>query len=115
MPALDTVNDYIATARVLLQDSVDPYRYADTELVAALNFALLEMRRLRPDLFIGRSNAVPTYTLNSPSKVAVNEQYRMAVLYYIVGHAQLRDDEATQDQRAAAMLTAFRTALTAAT
>jgi hypothetical protein len=35
--ALDTVVDYLAQARVLLQDKTYPPRYPDAELVEALN------------------------------------------------------------------------------
>lgn len=109
MPALDTVADYIADARVLLQDTVQPYRYADAELVENLNLALLEMRRLRPDL--NRSwlrAAPPSYSSASPNTaVAVDYAYRSALLYYICGQAQLRDDEQTQDNRAALFLQKF--------
>jgi hypothetical protein len=51
MTALVTVADYVSDARVLLQDTVEPYRYADTELVTGLNFALMECRKQRIDLF----------------------------------------------------------------
>ena len=46
---LDTVQDYITDARVLLQDLISPYRYDDPSLLTALNVALLEARRLRAD------------------------------------------------------------------
>ena len=50
--ALDTVQDYIDRARVLLLDEVEDYRYSTESLVDALNEGILEMRRLRPDLFL---------------------------------------------------------------
>jgi hypothetical protein len=52
--ALKTITDYINDGRTLLQDTIAPYRYDDTSLVTAMNVALLEGRRLRPDLFIYR-------------------------------------------------------------
>jgi hypothetical protein len=107
--ALDTVTDYVAAARILLQDkSAEAYRYSDSELVLALSFAMLEARRLRPDLFIGRASAVPSFVANDATPVVLDQQYRVAVIYYIVGHAQLRDEEDTQDQRAAALLGKFQ-------
>lgn len=110
--ALDTVQDYVNGARVLLQDADAPYRYPDADLVAALSYAMLEARKLRPDLFLG-SSSVPSYPTNDTTAVNIDEQYRVAVLYYIVGQAQLRDDETTQDTRAAAFLAKFTSALTA--
>lgn len=109
MPALDTVADYIADARVLLQDTVEPYRYSSAELVENLNLGLLEIRRMRPDLMTGTfRTSVPKYSSTSTSTaVAIDVMYRVALLYYVCGHAQLRDDEATQDQRSLAFLNKF--------
>ena len=51
-PTLNTVADYINDARTLLQDMIPEYRYDDPSLLRALNVALLETRRIRPDLFV---------------------------------------------------------------
>jgi len=108
--ALDTVQDYVKAARVLLQDQVAPYRYPDTDLVQALSFAMLEARKQRPDLFL--NSAPQNYTIVDTTKVAVDIQYRVAILYYVCGTAQLRDDENTQDSRAAGFLAKFSSAMT---
>lgn len=105
--ALDTVADYIADARVLLQDTVADYRYSDAELTENLNLGLLEMRRLRPDLLMSTfGSTIPKYTATTQS-VALDAMYRPALLYYICGQAQLRDDEATQDSRATVFINKF--------
>jgi len=105
--ALDTVANYIADARVLLQDTVADYRYSDAELIENLNLGLLEMRRLRPDLMISTfGSTIPKYTSTSQT-VACDAMYRPALLYYICGQAQLRDDEATQDARATVFINKF--------
>lgn len=104
--ALDTVQNYVDDARVLLQDQRAPYRYPDADLVLALNMSLLEAKKLRPDLYINRT--IPAYSIASPStSVVIDDVYRVAHLYYVVGQAQLRDDEEVQDQRAAAFLNMF--------
>lgn len=110
--ALDTVADYLSSARVLLQDiDAAGYRYADAELVNALNLAFLEAYRVRPDLFLRTS--VPSYSMASPTAaVALDQRYRTAVLYYVAGHAQLRDDETTQDARASVFLNKFWSQMT---
>lgn len=112
MAALATVTDYVNAARVLLQDvESDAYRYSDAELVTALSLALLEARRLRPDLFL---TADPqSFTTNDTTAVNVDLQYRTAILWYVCGYAQLRDDENTQDARASGFLTKFASTLTA--
>lgn len=107
--ALDTVQDYIDRARVLLLDEVDPYRYSTLDLVEALNLAFLEARRLRPELLKSYfRTSLPDFSANDlTATVPVDPQYRLAFLYYICGHAQLRDDENNQDSRSAAFLNKF--------
>ena len=107
MAALATVTNYVDAARALLSDATTPYRYSDANLVLALSFGILEARRLRPDLFIDRFSAIPSFTTNDTTAVDFDEQYRVALLYYIVGHAQMFDEEDTQDARAAAFKNRF--------
>jgi len=110
MPALETVGQYVTEARVLLLDEVVPYRYADKDLVNALNIGMLEAKRLRADLFLP-AFAIPyadeTTTIDLTKTVKMDPMYRSALLYYIVGRMQLRDDEPTVDQRAGAFLQKF--------
>lgn len=108
--ALETVVDYAIEARRLLQDTVQPYRYSDENLVSALNMGLLEARRLRPDLFLnsGLRSSVPSF--GAPivaANVPLDQQYRAALVYYIVGQTQLMDEETTQDQRATIFINKF--------
>lgn len=107
--ALDTVADYIADTRVLLQDQVSPYRYSDAQIVNALNYSIMEVRRIRPDLMKSYLNStLPSYSASSTSTaVAIDQMYRVAHLYYICGSIQLRDDESTQDARASGFLNKF--------
>jgi hypothetical protein len=102
--ALDTVTDYCAEARVLLQDVTNPVRYSDEELTSALQMGLMEARRLRPDLFLGASPGLLTVT--DPTAVGnqlagVDVQYRVPLLYYIVGHCFMRDEEEGSENRGA--------------
>jgi hypothetical protein len=109
MPALDTVGQYLAEARRLLQDEVAPYRYPDIDLVEALNIGLQEARRLRADLFLPLFNRpyFDPVTYTAADLVPMDEMYRSSLVYYIVGRMQLRDDEPTTDQRAAGLLQKF--------
>lgn len=108
MAALATVADYLSEARTLLQDTVVPYRYSDADIVSGLNLGFLEARRLRPDIFRDIPSTVPSYSSVSPSDaVVMDAQYRSALLYYVVGHTNLRDQEESQDQRASAFLNKF--------
>ena len=112
MPALETVGAYLEEARRLLQDEFTPYRYPDDDMIDALNIALLEARRLRADLFLPAFE-IPWF---DPTKLSAADlakplpfdpMYRQSLVYYIVGRAQLRDDESTTDARAASLMTKF--------
>lgn len=107
--ALDTVQKFVDQARVLLQDQNVPYRYPDADLVAALAMAMLEVRRLRPELLLSYfSTTLPDFSTSSMSaSVPIDPMYRMALLYFICGLAQLRDDESTQDSRATIFMNKF--------
>lgn len=107
MAALATVGDYINDARVLLQDLISPYRYTDAELMQNINRGLLEIRRLRPDLMITNFGGdIPAYSASGDT-VVLDQQYRVALLYYVCGQAQLRDEENVQDARATVFINKF--------
>jgi hypothetical protein len=100
--ALETVAGYLRDARVLLQDTREPYRYDDWQIKQAIGFGQLEMRRLRPDLFpTGELTEVEWNTADATA-VDVDKQYRMALLYYVVGHVMLREEEESTQQIARA-------------
>lgn len=107
--ALGTVQEYVRQARVLLQDTVEDYRYPTVDLVDALNRGFLEIRRLRPELVRGYfKTGLPDFSASAlTATVPMDEQYRVALLYYICGQAQLRDDENTQDARASQFIQKF--------
>lgn len=109
MAALDTVQDYLDRSRVLLQDTVVPYRYSDEELVGNLNEAMMLARMKRPDLFLTslRSDVTEYSTASLATSVVMDQQYKLAFVLYMVGFAQLRDEEGTQDQRALALTDKF--------
>lgn len=111
MAVLSTVADYIETVRILLQDTVVPYRYTDASLTLTLNQGLLEMRRLRPDLFLENPDDVPSYSSTSET-VDVEPMYRMSLVFYMVGTTQVRDTEDVTDARAASFLNRFTAQLT---
>jgi hypothetical protein len=110
---LDTVADYVRETRTLLQDTVAPYRYTDLELLSALNLGILTARRSRADLFLGVTT-LPSFVfadIAAATAFAMDVQYRVAFVYFMVGHAQLRDEEDTQDARAAGFLAKFTSQL----
>lgn len=113
---LNTVQSFIDDVRTLLLDKVQPFRYADDELMVAFNTALLEARRLRADLFVTRwGNRVPYYAVPSGEEVCIEPQFRLGFVYGIAAHALLRDDEDVQDGRSNSFLSRFHDILTGVT
>jgi len=105
-----TVGDAISEARTILHDTDSQlYRYSDDDLVAYLNNALLEARRIRPDLFRAYINqSIPSFTTaDFASAFPVDEMFFPQFVFYVAGSAELRDDEFTVDARAATLLNQF--------
>src|SRR5262245_40941745 len=112
--ALSTVAQYLTEARRLLQDKNAPYRYQDTEIILALNLAIGEASRCRPEIFQDYfDDVLPEYSSAAPNEeVDIPANFRMAFLYFMVGHSQLADEEDTTDARSAALLNKFIAQLT---
>jgi hypothetical protein len=107
-----TLQYFIDAARVLLLDTKLPYRYDEAELRLALDLALDEAFRIRPDIFI-RNEVENIMVADLTYEIPIPRGYTSPFIYYIVGHAQLRDDEDVQDARASAMLGKFTSQLLA--
>jgi len=107
-----TILDAVTQARLVVQD-VDGDRHTDETVVAYLNNAITEARRLRPDLFLPGYTANPQtlYTVadlaGTPPDFPIDEGYFVAVVEYIAGFIGLGDDEFAQDNRAASLLNRF--------
>jgi hypothetical protein len=110
---LVSVMDYINDARTILLDTTNPPRYSDDDMLVALNVTLLEARRLRPDLFVYKHfNRVPSYSAVSGQPVPIEPQFRLPMVYGIVAHAMLRDEEDVPIDRANSFLAKFQSMLT---
>jgi hypothetical protein len=113
-PTLNTVADYIADVRVLLQDIVPPYRYDDLSLLTAFNVTLLEARRVKADLFVYNievNGQAQAFTAVDDTYVAIEPSFRLAIEHGICGHALERDQEDVQDIRATVFLGLFNAGL----
>lgn len=108
-----TIDNVLEDARVILNDT-DGERYTDAELVSDLNSAISMTKMLRPDAFIV-GEALPEFTvsdLNSNTDFPMPEIFYQSFVYYLAGNAELRDDEFAVDNRAMALLSAYRRNLT---
>ncbi len=110
-PSLDAVEDYITDARVLLLDTVIPYRYGDNSLLISMNAMIAQMRRLRPDLFVYSHEDLPAFTAVDDTVVNIENQFRLALVYGMVSHALARDQEDVQDARATSFMGLFENML----
>lgn len=104
------VADIIATVRDILQDQ-DVERYDDPSLLRALTMSITDLRRIRPDYFIGRFQQ-PIQPVRALSEtIDLPMQVYSPLIEYTAGMAEMRDDEFTTDGRAQSMLNNFRVAL----
>ena len=109
---LMTLGSIIQQIRTLLQDTdltSGQFRYSTDSIVTALNQAMLDMFRIRPDLFLEASYIVPVFNVaDLEVDIGVEHQYLPPFIYYAVGLVQARDDEQNQDQRAFGFLQVFQ-------
>lgn len=104
---MQTIQDYIDAARVLLQDKMEPYRYDDDQFRVAMTVAFDNSFRVRPDFFI--RNDIPDF-MTAPldtTDVPAPKGYQSAFMYYLAGHVELQNQEETSDARAASLLNKF--------
>jgi hypothetical protein len=109
MAGLSLASDYIAEVRRLLQDERTPYRYADADIIEAINIGLLEAYRLRADFFLSSTvaAATPPTATTGASTITFPHGYRSSLVSYVTGRMLLRDAEPANDARANALMTRF--------
>ncbi len=111
--SLESVSDYVDAVRVILLDLTEPFRYEDASLVLALNLALQEGRRIRPDLFVCKYTLdVPQYEAVSGELVPIEGQFRLGFLYGMAAQTLLQDEEDVQDERSNTYMNMFQSILT---
>ena len=104
------IGELLNDARSHLNDRTEPLRYTDADLVVYYNDALRDLKRLRPDAFFSMyGEELPTYTVDDfLEDIIVDEIFHPAMSYYIVGNAELLDDEFVTDGRVAGLLKQFQ-------
>ena len=113
---LQTVGDLLSQVRTLLQDvdnsASSGYRYSTDSIIMALNQGMIDMYRVRPDLFLESGFVIPVFNSGLPDQpIGVEQQYISPLVYYVTGLVQARDDEQNQDSRAMAFLKTFSASL----
>jgi len=118
-----TFGSLVDEARTLLNDKIGTsggsLRYTDDELFEAINGAVAEIRNTRPDIFIrvfGRRSLrvpLPYYTAatNMNTLFPIDYSTYNAVVYYVVGRSELREDTFSDDSRAVTLMNKFKSQL----
>jgi hypothetical protein len=105
-----TIQNILDEARDHIQDTeATTQRYSDDELLSYLNNGITEIRRLRPDLFVGTFDAaLPRFTsADLASNWPLEDITDTAISYFVAGNAALRDDENVLEGRASGLMTLF--------
>lgn len=100
-----TVLQVKTRVKSILQDKVDPRRYPDEDIINALNDALVECRRMRPDLFVNNKKPFTVPQLvEDTNLIPIEDQFFNSVVFFTVGYLMLRDTETAVDGFAMGML-----------
>jgi hypothetical protein len=113
-----TVGALLADARGLLNDTVPisgAPRFTDDDLVEIVNEALLQIRSKRPDAWLtfGLRKSIPTYVMptHAPAVLPIEDQFYSAILFYVVGRAELVEDTFADNGRAITLMSKFTSLL----
>ena len=104
-----TMQNVLDAARIPLNDSAK-VRYPDAELLGYANDAILRIRNLRPDLFVGGWLALPINNL-ATDMFPIRDEFKPIVQDYVTGRAEAKEDEFTDDNRSGQFLVEFEKAL----
>ena len=105
-----TFQSVIDEARVFLKDS-DKTRYTDAILLNYANDVVRECKRIRPDFFLGSySSVLSTFALGDTVPIPI--EYHQYLKDFIVGRAELVDDEYANETRGVALLVRFKNGMT---
>ena len=103
-----TLQQVLDRARKPLNDA-SKVRYPDADLLEYANDAIKELRRRRPDLFFGQYATLPADKLVGEN-LPVDDEFMPAVCDYVRARAEMKDDEASMQQKAATFYGLFKDA-----
>ncbi len=111
--AARSIGDMMVDVRVLLQDTRSPFRYREADFYTSLNAGLMQARRVRPDLFLGRFGREDfSYDAERAAEPFPLAPWLWeAFVEYIVGRSEMRDDEYSADSRAVVFVNRFQAKL----
>lgn len=100
-----TMQQVLDRARTPLNDA-SKRRYPDAALLEYANDAVRILRLRRPDLFFGQFSALPSDKALGEN-LPLDDDFVPAVCDYVRARAEMRDDEAALQSKAAAFFTLF--------
>lgn len=123
--AAKTIDDLMTEVRATLNDvgiNGAGFRFDNSLLLNYINTAFRELYRYRPDAWIGNftsgiltAASIPTYTaddLGTGEAFPVDDRlFFNPVAFFVVGRAELADDEFTDQSRAQQLMQSFRAML----
>ncbi len=98
-----TVANVKERVRSILKDRVDPKRYSDADILNAINDALLEVRRVRPDLYLKKNFIVKGLVLDT-DVLPIEDTFFNSIVYFTAAYMMFRDDEFSVDSRASQLM-----------
>ena len=104
-----TMQQVVDAARIPLNDK-DKVRFEDSELLGYANDGILRIRQRRPDLFLGRWFSLPG-SLALTDIFPLHDELKPALADYVTARAEFKDDEFSENGRAAASLALFERAV----
>jgi hypothetical protein len=109
-----TFQNVMDDARIILNDQVSELnpipRYTEAQLLSYARSALIEARRVRPDLFLSNlTTSFASYTVSTT--IPISDDYLLPMVDYVVHRAELRDDEFAVDGRSATLYQKFKSGL----
>jgi hypothetical protein len=114
-----TVGNIVGQIRTLLQDTDitgGVFRYSTDGIIQNINQGLLELYRLRPDVFLELDFQVPIFPTNTlDSMWPLEDQWIPPIVYFAAGLTQMRDEEGTQDNRANLFMSRFTSSVMSVT
>lgn len=101
-----TYQNIIDLARIPLNDT-DKVRYSDAQLMLFANQGMLALSKRRPDLFVNQFHNLPTGESVLADFFPVEPSYAQLLADWVVGRAEMTDDEHANSGRAMAFVNLF--------
>lgn len=101
------VSEMITRVRESLHD-IEGDRLTDARIIGAINLGILDLRRERPDYFIGRYNGDTYQAKKATETYDLPEITIPPIIKYAIGWIEMADEEVSDQGRAAMMMSLYK-------